>query len=84
MAGSYWNHIRWRGSTGGKLTKITLFFACWRRKVRGKQREERVKEEEGREEERNRDKVFSIVYKIYHSIRTGKHIYIFAKYSESR
>ena len=45
----------WRGSTSGKLTKITLFFACWRRKVRGKQREERVKEEERRKrEERGR------------------------------
>ena len=23
MTGSYWNHIRWRCSTGGELTKIT-------------------------------------------------------------
>ena len=45
--------------------------------MRGRQREERVKEEEGREEEggeRKRDKVFSLVYKIYHSVRIEKHI----------
>ena len=73
VGGSYWSHIRWRGSTGGKLTKITFFFACWRRKVRGRQREEMVKEEERREEEggeRKKDEVFSIVYKIYHSVCT--------------
>lgn len=31
VAGSYWNRIKWRCSTGGKLTKITPFFASWRR-----------------------------------------------------
>ena len=35
VAGSYWNRIKWRCSTGGKLTKITPFFASWRREEDG-------------------------------------------------
>ena len=35
VTGSYWNRIRWRCSTGGKLTKITPFFASWRREEDG-------------------------------------------------
>ena len=51
MAGSYWNHIRWRCSTGGKLTKTTPFFACWRREER---REKEEGERGSKKEERGR------------------------------
>ena len=43
MAGSYWNHIRWRCSTGGELTKITPFLVAGggeKREEGGERREE--------------------------------------------